>query len=249
ADLDYEGEPVTGIDAVVPRIGASTNVSGIAVLRQFEERGVYSLNGSDAILRCRDKFRCIQLLSGKGIPVPPTSLTLRQDDVRRAIVEVGGPPVILKVLEGAQGKGVFLAESEIEAEEKVEALHQDRRYVLIQKFISECRGRDLRAFVVGDEVVAAIRRSAEGEEFRSNVHLGGNAVPAEVTPEVGRLAVGAARTLGLEVAGVDFLETDAGPLVLEVNASPGLEGIETVSGTDIAGRIVALLERERGLPA
>ena len=236
--LQYDGEPLPPLGAIIPRVGAGTNASGIAVVRHLEEGGVYSLNGSEAISRCRDKFRCMQLLSSREIYVPPTALTLRQEDVLPAVRRVGGVPVILKVLESTRGSGIFLAESEEVAESTVLALHECRRYVLIQKFVQECRGRDLRAFVVGEEVVAAVRRTAAPGEFRCNVHLGGRAETARLPEEIERTAVEASRALGLEVAGVDLLETRAGPAVLEVNASPGLEGIESVTGVDVAGMVV-----------
>lgn len=242
ADLFYRGKRAPRLDAIIPRVAASTDPFGLAVVRQFEHRGVLALNSSRAISRCRDKFRTIQILSRRGIRVPATALHLRGEDVRSSIRKVGGLPVILKVLKGSQGKGVFLAETEKTALSIFRILNEARHYVLIQRFVKECRGRDLRAFVVGDRVVAAMRRTASGKEFRSNVHLGGQVVAVDLPDEFARTAVRAARAIGLDVAGVDLLEADEGPLVLEVNSSPGLQGIERVTGMDIAGEVIAYLK-------
>jgi ribosomal protein S6--L-glutamate ligase len=246
--LYFRNRTLSRYDAVVPRIGASITFYGTAVVRQFEQMGVFTLNSSMAIGVSRDKLRSIQILSRHNLGVPPTAFVRDRASVLHAIDMVGGAPVIVKLLEGTQGIGVILAENNKIAEAIVETLQSARQNVLIQKFVSESRGRDIRAFVVGDRVVAAMRRSAVGEEYRSNVHRGGRAEPIELDPVYERVAIHSAQILGLRVAGVDMLETASGPQILEVNSSPGLEGIETATGIDVAGAIVEHLEEQVQFP-
>ncbi len=237
-DLIYKGKPVSHHDAVLPRIGASITFFGTAVVRQFEQMDVYSPNSSAGIANSRDKLRSMQILSKHDIGIPRTTFVRDQHDVLPAIERVGGAPVIIKLLEGTQGVGVILAESAKVAEAIVETLHGARQNVLIQKFVAESKGRDVRAIVVGDQVVAAMRRVAQGQEFRSNVHRGGKTEAIELDEEFAETAVRSAQILGLRVAGVDMLEGKDGPQVMEVNSSPGLEGIETATNLDVAGAIV-----------
>ncbi|HJZ57223.1 MAG TPA: 30S ribosomal protein S6--L-glutamate ligase [Gemmataceae bacterium] len=243
-ELFYEGEPVGPVDAVVPRIGASITYYGLAVVRQFEMMGVYCLNESQAIARSRDKLRCLQVLSRHDIGVPPTVFTRTPDHVRRCIEMAEGPPVVVKLLQGTQGIGVVLAETELAASSVIEAFHGLDENILIQKFIKEAKGADIRAFVVGGRVVAAMRRQAVGGEFRSNLHRGGNATVAKLTAEYRKTALAAARALGLRVAGVDLIESAEGPMVVEVNSSPGLEGISKATGVNVASEIIELMEKE-----
>jgi ribosomal protein S6--L-glutamate ligase len=246
--LFYKNKRLSRYDAVIPRIGASVTFYGTAVVRQFEQMGVFTLNSSNSISVSRDKLRSIQILSRHNIGVPATAFVRDRTSVLHAIEQVGGAPVIIKLLEGTQGIGVILAENTKIAEAIVETLQSARQNVLIQKFVSESRGRDMRAFVVGDRVVAAMRRVAVGEEFRSNVHRGGRAEPAQLDATYERTAIHAAQIMGLRVAGVDMLETHQGPQILEVNSSPGLEGIERVTGIDVAQAIVAHLEEQVQFP-
>lgn len=243
-ELFYHGEPVERVDAVIPRIGASITLFGLAVVRQFELLGVYCLNESQAIARSRDKFRCLQILSRHDIGLPPTIYTRQASHVQAAIERVDGPPVIVKLLEGTQGIGVVLAESSAAAGSVVEAFHGLDQNIVIQKFIREAKGADFRALVVGRRVVAAMRRQAVAGEFRSNIHRGGKANEIQLPPGYRKTAVAAARVLGLRVAGVDLIESAEGPMVMEVNSSPGLEGIQKASGVDVAAAIIAHLERE-----
>ena len=236
--LHYKQERLSRYDAVIPRIGASITFFGTAVVRQFEQMGVFTLNSSHAISVSRDKLRCLQVLSRHNIGLAPTAFVRDKDGVVNAIQQVGGAPVIIKVLEGTQGVGVILADSVKIAQAIVETLQWARQNVLIQKFVEESRGRDVRAFVVGDRVVAAMRRVAQGDEYRANVHRGARAERADLSPEYERTAILAAQILGLTVAGVDMLETRDGPKILEVNSSPGLEGIEDAAGVDVAGAII-----------
>jgi ribosomal protein S6--L-glutamate ligase len=243
-DLFYRSRRLSRYDAVIPRIGASVTHFGTAVVRQFEQMGVFTLNSSQAITVSRDKLRSSQVLSRHQIGVPPTAFVRDRVGVLPAIEQVGGAPVIIKLLEGTQGIGVILADNNKIAEAIIETLQSARQNVLIQKFVKESKGRDMRAFVVGDRVVAAMRRMATGEEFRSNVHRGGRAEPAELDPLYERTAIHAAQIMGLRVAGVDMLESDDGPQIMEVNSSPGLEGIETATGIDVADAMVELLEEQ-----
>jgi len=236
--LTYKGEPLDDYDAIIPRIGASISFYGAAVVRQFEQMGVFSVNSAVAITTARDKLRSLQVLSRHDIGIAHSAFVRQKSDVLPAIQKVGGAPVIVKLLEGTQGIGVILAESEKVAEAIVETLQAKDMNVLIQKFVQESKGRDIRAFVIGDRVVAAMRRRAVGGEFRSNVHRGGRTERVQLSEDYERTAVRAAQIMGLRVAGVDMLEGNDGPVIMEVNASPGLEGIETCTQIDIAGEIV-----------
>jgi len=241
-DLSYRGKPLSSYDAVIPRIGASISFYGAAVVRQFEQMGIFALNTSTAITLSRDKLRSLQILSRHNIGIAKSAFVTQKTDVLPAIEEVGGAPVIITLLEGTQGVGVILADSVKVAETIIETLQSARQNVLIQKFVSESKGKDIRAFVVGDRVVAAMRRKAQGSEFRSNVHRGGMVENVELNADYERTAVRAAQIMGLRVAGVDMLEGKEGPVIMEVNSSPGLEGIERASGKDIAGEIIDFLE-------
>jgi ribosomal protein S6--L-glutamate ligase len=237
-EVHHNGERITGLDGVVPRIGASITFYGLAVLRQFEMTGVFAANPSEAISKSRDKLRALQLLSRHDIGIPPTAFARRREDIRSAIRKVGGTPVILKLLEGTQGTGVILAESVKSAESVLDAMHSLRQNILIQAFVEESQGTDYRAIVVGQQVVAAMARQAVEGEFRSNLHRGGTARAVTLEPQFTATAVHAAAVLGLNIAGVDLIASREGPMVLEVNSSPGLEGIETATGVDVAGAIV-----------
>jgi ribosomal protein S6--L-glutamate ligase len=243
-ELFYQGEPVGPVDAVIPRIGASITFYGLAVVRQFEMMGVYCVNESQAIARSRDKLRCLQLLSRHDIGLPPTVFTRQPDHVLSCIDRAEGPPVVIKLLQGAQGIGVILAETEGAAKSVIEAFHGLDQNILIQKFIREARGSDIRALVVGRKVVAAMRRKAVPGEFRSNLHRGAKAQKVRLSAEYRRTALAAARLLGLRVAGVDMIESDEGPMVMEVNSSPGLEGIQSTTGVNVAEAIIDHIENE-----
>lgn len=247
-ELQYRGKPVADYDAILPRIGASITFYGMAVVRQFEQMGVYTPNSAEGIANSRDKLRSSQMLSSHEVAMPATMFVRDRADVPPAIQEVGGAPVVIKLLEGTQGIGVILAPDNKVAEAVIETLQSTRQNVLIQKFISESRGKDIRAFVVGDRVVGAMRRSAVGDEFRSNVHRGGSTEAVELTKEYQKVAIQAAQIMGLRVAGVDMLESDFGPLVMEVNSSPGLEGIEGATDLDIAGVIVDYMANHVAFP-
>ena len=246
--LQYRGKPLTEYDAVLPRIGASITFFGLAVVRQFEQMDVYTPNTAAGIANSRDKLRSIQILSRHDVGIPATTFVRDRQDVLAAIDRVGGAPVVIKLLEGTQGIGVILAPDTKVAEAIIETLQSARQNVLIQRFIAESKGRDVRALVVGDRVVAAMRRKAQGDEFRSNVHRGGTTEAITLEPEFEQVAVQAAQIMGLRVAGVDMLEGDDGPLVMEVNSSPGLEGIETATGLDIAGSIVDYIADQVNFP-
>jgi ribosomal protein S6--L-glutamate ligase len=243
-ELFYQGEPVGPVDAVIPRIGASITGFGLAVVRQFEMLGVYCLNESQAIARSRDKLRCLQILSRHDIGLPPTVYTRQAEHVPGCMERVDGPPVVVKLLEGTQGIGVVLAESAMAASSVIEAFHGLDQNILIQKFIREAKGSDIRALVVGRKVVAAMKRQAVAGEFRSNIHRGGKAKKVQLPPDYRKTALAAARVLGLRVAGVDMIESAEGPMIMEVNSSPGLEGIEKTTGVDVAGAIIEHMERE-----
>ena len=232
--LMYKGEPVGPVDAVIPRIGASITFFGLAVVRQFEMMGVYCLNESQAIARSRDKLRCLQILSRHDIGIPPTVYTRQADHVPGCMERVDGPPVVVKLLEGTQGIGVVLAESAMAAASVIEAFHGLDQNILIQKFIGEAKGSDIRALVVGRKVVAAMKRQAVSGEFRSNIHRGGVGEPVKLSKAYEQVAVKAAAAAGLQLAGVDILESAAGPMVIEVNASPGFEGLEEATKRNIA---------------
>ncbi|MBT2474408.1 RimK family alpha-L-glutamate ligase, partial [Microbacterium sp. ISL-103] len=247
-DLHYRGRQLSDYDAILPRIGNSITYFGTAVVRQFEQMDVYTPNTANGISSARDKLRANQILSRHNIAMPPTAFVRNRADVRPAIERVGGAPVVIKLLEGTQGIGVILAPQVKVAEAIIETLHSTKQNVLIQKFISESRGRDIRALVVGDRVVAAMRRSAAGDEFRSNVHRGGSVEAVELDPVYERAAVRSAQIMGLRVAGVDMLEGDDGPLVMEVNSSPGLQGIETATKLDVAGAIIDYIAGQVAFP-
>ena len=242
-EVRYRGRVIEGFDAVIPRIGASITFYGLAVLRQFEMMGVYPLNESVAIGRSRDKLRCLQLLSRKGIGLPVTAFahaTSQPDDL---IDIVGGPPLVIKLLEGTQGIGVVLAETRTSAKSMIEAFGGVEANILVQEFVKEASGSDVRVFVIGGKVVAAMQRRGAPDDFRSNLHRGGKGQPVKITPEERSTAVRAAKILGLNVCGVDMLRSNHGPVVMEVNSTPGLEGIESATGKDIAGRIIEFLEK------
>ena len=241
--IHYKGEELTGFDAVIPRIGASVTFYGAAVLRQFEMMGVYPLAESVAITRSRDKLRSLQLLARKGIGLPVTCFAHSPDDVQDMLGMVGGAPAVIKLLEGTQGIGVVLAETKKAAESVIEAFMGLKANILIQEFIKEAGGADIRCLVVGGKVVAAMKRQGKEGEFRSNLHRGGSAAVVRLTPEERSTAVRAASIMGLNVCGVDILRSNHGPVVMEVNSSPGLEGIETSTQKDIAGMIIEFIEK------
>jgi ribosomal protein S6--L-glutamate ligase len=240
--IHYKGEALRDIDAVIPRIGASISFYGSAVVRQFEMMGVYSVNESVAISRSRDKLRSMQLLARRDIGMPVTGFAHSPDDIPDLIDMVGGAPLVVKLLEGTQGVGVVLAETRKAAESVIEAFLGIDVDIMVQEFIAESKGTDVRCLIVGDKVVAAMLRTGKPGEFRSNLHRGGTAELAKITPTERRTAVRAARAMGLNVAGVDLIRSNHGPLVLEVNSSPGLEGIEEASGKDVAGAIIDFIE-------
>ncbi|AUU84715.1 30S ribosomal protein S6--L-glutamate ligase [Leclercia adecarboxylata] len=243
SSIHYKGRQLPHFDAVIPRIGSAITFYGTAALRQFELLGSYPLNESVAITRARDKLRSLQLLARQGIDLPITGIAHSPDDTHDLIEMVGGAPLVVKLVEGTQGIGVVLAETRQAAESVVDAFRGLNAHILVQEYIKEAKGRDIRCLVVGDEVVASIERQAKEGDFRSNLHRGGVARVVEITPREREMALLAARTLGLDVAGVDILRADRGPLVMEVNASPGLEGIEKTTGIDIAGKMIGWIER------
>ncbi len=241
-EAHFKGEILPHFDAVIPRIGASVTFYGTAVLRQFEMMGSFPLNESVAISRSRDKLRSLQLLSRKGIGMPNTGFANNPDDTQDLIKMVGGAPLVIKLLEGTQGIGVVLAETAKAAESVIEAFMGLKANILIQEYIKEAGGADIRCLVVGDKVVATMMRQAQAGEFRSNLHRGGTSSLVKITPTERATAVKAAKIMGLNVAGVDILRSGRGPLVMEVNSSPGLEGIEKSTGKDIAGMIISFIE-------
>ena len=237
------GELLPHFDAVIPRIGASNTFYGTAVLRHMETMGIYVLNESIAIARSRDKFRSLQLLARKGIAMPLTGFAQSPDNTEDLIRMVGGAPLVIKLLEGTQGKGVVLADSHQSAVSIINAFKEMHANILVQEYIKESRGKDIRCFVIGDKVVAAIKRQAKDGEFRANVHQGGKALKVKLSPQERAIAIAAAKTMGLKVAGVDLVRSNHGPLVLEINSSPGLEGIETTTHVNIAGKIIQYIEK------
>jgi ribosomal protein S6--L-glutamate ligase len=243
--IHYGGEKLTGIDAIVPRIGATHTFYGAAVVRQFEMMGVYPTNESQGISRSRDKLRALQLLAAQGVGLPVTSFAHSTKDIDGLISLVGGAPLVVKLLEGTQGMGVVLAETKKAAESVVGAFRQLNANILVQEFIKEAGGSDIRAFVVGNRVVAAMERTAPAGDFRSNVHRGGSMSRVRLTPEERATAKRAAKILGLNVAGVDLMRSNHGPVVLEVNSSPGLEGIEEATGVDVAGKVIEFIDKNR----
>jgi ribosomal protein S6--L-glutamate ligase len=247
-DLYFRQKQLSQYDAVLPRIGASITYFGTAVVRQFEQMDVFCANSSAGISNSRDKLRSLQILSKHRIGIPQTTFVRDKKDVLPAIARVGGAPVVIKLLEGTQGIGVLLAETVKSAEAIIELLQSQKQNILIQKFVAESKGRDVRAFVVGDQVVGAMRRVAQGQEFRSNVHRGGLTEPVVLNEEYRETAVQAAQILGLRVAGVDLLESKSGPQIIEVNSSPGLEGIERCTQLDIAGSIIDYIANQVNFP-
>lgn len=242
-EIWYGARRLQGVDAVIPRIGASVTFYGTAVVRQFEMMGVYSVNESVAITRARDKLRALQLLARKGIAMPATGFAHSPDDTRGVIGLVGGAPMVIKLIEGSHGQGVVLAETGQAANSVIDAFRELDAYFLVQSFIAEAGGADIRCLVVGDKVVATMRRVAKDGDFRANLHRGGRAESVEITPQERQMALRATRIIGLNVAGVDLLRTRQGPMIMEVNSSPGLEGIEAASGIDVADRIIEFIER------
>lgn len=242
--IHYKGEPLEDVDAIIPRIGSSITFYGTAVVRQFEMMGTHTLNSSLSISRSRDKLRSMQMLARKGIGLPITGFAHSPDEVPDLIQMVGGAPLVVKLLEGTQGIGVVLCETRQAAESVIEAFLGLDTNILVQEYIKEAGGADIRCFVIGDKVVAAIKRQAAPGEFRSNLHRGGSAAVVKITPEERKTAVRAAKIMGLQVAGVDILRSNHGPVVMEVNSSPGLEGIEMASGKDVAGMIIDHLAKE-----
>lgn len=241
--IHIRGEELPKFDAVIPRIGASVTFYGTAVLRQFEMMGVHPLNESVAISRSRDKLRSLQLLSRKNIGLPVTGFASKPADVPDLLDMVGGAPCVIKLLEGTQGIGVVLAETRKAAESVIEAFMGLKANIMVQEYIAEAGGADIRCFVIGDKVIAAMKRQGAEGEFRSNLHRGGSATVVKLTPEERSTAIRAAKTMGLNVAGVDLLRSKHGPLVMEVNSSPGLEGIEQSTGIDVADKIIQFIEK------
>jgi ribosomal protein S6--L-glutamate ligase len=239
----YKGNPIEGVDAVIPRIGASVTFYGTAVVRQFEMMKVFTATESQALVRSRDKLRSLQILSRAGLGLPKTAFTNYSKDVKSVIKNVGGAPCVIKLLEGTQGVGVVLAENQNAAESVLEAFNGLKARVIVQEFIKEAGGADIRAFVVDGVVVGAMKRQGKEGEFRSNLHRGGSAQIIELTDEEENAALKAAKVLGLGIAGVDMLQSKKGPLIMEVNSSPGLEGIEGATGKDIARAIIRYIER------
>lgn len=239
----YQGKELTGIDAVIPRIGASITFYGTAVVRQFEMMKVFSATESQALVRSRDKLRSLQILSRAGLGLPKTGFTNYSKDVAGLIKEIGGAPCVIKLLEGTQGVGVVLAETQKAAESVLEAFHGLQARVIVQQFIKEAGGADIRAFVVDGVVVGAMKRQGKEGEFRSNLHRGGTASIYELSEDEENAALKAAKVLGLGIAGVDMLQSKSGPMIMEVNSSPGLEGIERATQKDIAGSIIRYIER------
>jgi ribosomal protein S6--L-glutamate ligase len=239
----YKGEPLRDYDAVIPRIGASVTFYGLAVLRQFEMMGVYPLNESVAIGRSRDKLRSLQLLSRAGLGLPVTAFASDPKQTDEVLKIAGGAPVVIKLLEGTQGIGVVLGETHKSAKSVIEAFRGAKVNILVQEFIKEAGGTDIRALVVGDKIVAAMERTGAADDFRSNLHRGGSARTIKITPEERSTAVRAAKAMGLNVCGVDMLRSNHGPVIMEVNSSPGLEGVENATGIDVAGKIIEFLEK------
>lgn len=239
----YKGKPLVDIDAIIPRIGASVTRYATAVLRQFEMMGVYPINESVAIVRSRDKLRSLQLLSRKGVGLPTTGFAHSVSNTEDLINLVGGTPLVIKLIEGTQGRGVVLAETRKAAESVIDAFHELDANFIVQEFIGEASGSDVRCFVLGDKVIAAMQRTAREGEFRSNLHRGGSAEVTKLTKEERMTAVQAAKAMGLNMAGVDILRSNRGPLVMEVNSSPGLEGIEKATHKDVADLIVQFIEK------
>ncbi|MBB71262.1 MAG: 30S ribosomal protein S6--L-glutamate ligase [Legionellales bacterium] len=241
--VQYQGEVLKPFDAVIPRIGAKRTFYGTAIVRQFETMGTYSVNPSLAITRSRDKLRSHQILAMKGIDMPITGFAHNPDDINQLIKIANGPPVVIKLLEGTQGVGVVLAETRKAAESVAQTLMGINANIIVQEFIEESEGVDMRCFVIGDKVVATMQRKAEEGEFRANIHQGGTAEAIKITKAEREMAVKAANVMNLRVAGVDIIRSKRGPLVLEINSSPGLEGIEAATGKNIAGMIIEYIAK------
>jgi len=239
----YQGEKLEGYDAVIPRIGASVTFFGTAVLRQFEVMGVYPLNESVAVSRSRDKLRSLQLLARRGIGLPVTVFAHRTGQAGHILELIDGAPVVIKLLEGTQGQGVMLGETDKSAESIIQAFGKLNAHILVQEFVKEARGEDIRCLIVGDRVVASMLRKGKEGDFRSNLHRGGSANAIKITPAERSTAVSAAKAMGLNVCGVDMLRSNHGPVVMEVNSSPGLEGVETATNIDVAGKIINFIEK------
>lgn len=240
----YRGTKIAGVDAVIPRIGASVTFYGSAVVRQFEMMKIFTAVESQALVRSRDKLRSLQILARAGVGMPKTVFTNYSSEVNKVIASVGGPPLIVKLLEGTQGVGVVLAPTQKAAESIIQAFHSMKARVIVQEFIKEAKGEDIRAFVVDGKVVGAMKRKGKEGEFRSNVHRGGSVELIKLNKQQRKAALVAARSMGLSIAGVDLLQSDRGPLILEVNSSPGLEGIERATQKDIAGQIISFVEKK-----
>ena len=243
--LRYGGKNLTGFDAIIPRIGASITFYGLAVLNQFEMLGVYTLNSSEAIAKSRDKLRCLQILSRAGVGLPITGFAHSTQFTDDLIEMVGGAPVVIKLLEGTQGIGVVLAETHRSAKSMIEAFRGLNANILVQEYIKEAGSADIRCLVVGDRVVASMMRQGNKEEFRSNLHRGGQATTIRITPEERSTAIRSAKLMGLNVCGVDMLRSNHGPVVMEINSSPGFEGLEIATHVDVAGKIIEFLENRR----
>lgn len=238
----YKNKKLDHFDAVIPRIGASINSYGLAVVRQFEMMGVYTLNSSNAIARCRDKLRSLQILGQKRLPMPKTGFATQTEQTSKLIDLVGGAPMVVKLLEGSQGKGVVLAETKSAAESLIDAFRELDANFLVQEFVEESNGADIRCFVIGDKVVGTMMRQAKEGEFRSNIHRGGTGSIVKISPEERKVAIAAAKAMKLNMAGVDLIRSSSGPKILEVNSSPGLEGIETCTEINIASKIIQYIE-------
>lgn len=243
-DLYLGDHPLDNYDAIIPRIGASVTFYGSSIIRQFEVKHTYTTLSSLALVRSRDKLRATQVLAKNGIGIPKTVFAKQPSDVKNLIKTVGGPPLVVKLLEGTQGLGVVLAETRAAAKSVIEAFYGLNANILVQEFIKEAGGADIRVIVVGGKVIAAYKRQGEEGEFRSNLHRGGSGVKVKLSTEEKRTAIAATKALGLNVSGVDMLRSDRGPLVLEVNSSPGFEGVERVTGVDVADKIIAFIETQ-----
>ncbi|MGH7884176.1 MAG: 30S ribosomal protein S6--L-glutamate ligase [Thermodesulfobacteriota bacterium] len=241
-EIYINGKKLTHVDAIIPRIGASRTFYGTAVVRQFEMMHVFSLNESQSIARSRDKLRSMQIFTREHIGIPVTAFAANPSDIDDLIYEVGGAPLVIKLIQGTQGIGVVLAETKKAAKSVIEAFYGVQANMLIQEFVKEAKGADIRAFVVGGKVVAAMKRQGPDGEFRSNIHRGGSAVGIKLSRQEKTMAIKAAKVLGMNVAGVDMLRSSKGPLIMEVNSSPGLEGIEKATGVDVAGKIIEFIE-------
>lgn len=247
-EIFYGDHPITNVDAIIPRIGASVTFYGSSIIRQFEMKHVFSTVKSLALVRSRDKLRATQILARNEVGIPRTAFAKHPNDVNNLIKQVGGPPLIVKLLEGTQGLGVVLAETKNAAKSVIEAFYGLNANILVQEFIKEAKGADIRAIVVGGKVVAAYKRQGKEGEFRSNIHRGGIGEPIKLKKSEREMAVRATRALGLDIAGVDMLQSDRGPLVLEVNSSPGLGGIEKVTGIDVADSMIRFIEENIDKP-